>query len=77
MRKTGKIHLPQQLSHTWPPAPLHLPGQVTGSGLRDNFGCIITAAAVQAEIKDQIKFQAAGTLVQSPAEVKERNFSSP
>lgn len=32
---------------------------------------------MQAEIKDQIKFQAAGTSIRSPAEVRERNFSSP
>lgn len=51
-------------------------GQVSEKGRRDPLWYIITIAAVQAEIKDQIKFQAAGTSIQSPAEVRERNFSS-
>lgn len=46
-------------------------------GCWDTLWRIITSAAVQAEIKDQIKFQTAGTSIRSPAEVRERNFSSP
>lgn len=67
----------------WPswgmPGPSsHDEGQVSREeGYWDTLWHIITSAAVQAEIKDQIKFQTAGTSIQSPAEVRERNFSSP
>lgn len=41
----------------------HSGGQVSEKGCWDPLWCVITIAAVQAEIKDQIKFQAAGTSI--------------
>lgn len=75
MRKTEKFDSAPAREYLAPSTPYE--GQVSSEKGRWNpLWCIITTAAVQAEIKDQIKFQAAGTSIRSPAEVRERNFSS-
>lgn len=52
----------------------HPGGQVSEKRALGPFMAHNSHAAVQAEIKDQIKFQAAGTSIQSPAEVRKGIF---